>query len=466
MSHRLRRRQFLRTSAACGSLFTPPFGPLILKVSAGATSYQANERLNVALVGVSGRGSWFVNAIPQIGENVVALCDVNERRSAAAFARFPDVPKFRDFRKMFDKLEKSIDAVVVAVPDHNHAVISYAAICLKKHVYCEKPLTHDVWEARVLREAALKHRVATQMGNQGTATHAFRRGVELIQTGALGEVSEVYVWKDSGGSGERPAPQGEEPVPGYLDWDVWLGPAADRPFHSAWLNWHTWRDFATGNLGNWASHSANMAFMGLKIDSLWQPRGTPVRIRVVAEVEARAERAFPRWEIVRWEIPARENLPPVRIEWFNGATAPGRRAHVESLMGKKLDWGDAGLKKWDDHAGCLIRGTKQMIHATGHNSTFVLLPSGRSWEEEGPPQILPRSGSHEREWTAACKGRGKPMSHFGYSGPLTEFLMLGNVATLFPQTELEYDPIAGEIVNHAQANAALRREYRKGWAIG
>jgi len=462
MGRRVSRRNFLALVSRAGLSVS---GVTILKSAASATTYQANDRLNIALVGVSGRGSWFVEAIPQIGENVVALCDVNERRAASAFAKFPSVPKFRDFRRMFDTVANRIDAVVVAVPDHNHAMISYTAMSLKKHVYCEKPLTHDVWEARVLREAADRFGVVTQMGNQGTATHAFRRGVELVQTGAIGHVHEVYVWKDSGGSGERPLPTGEQPVPDYLDWDVWLGPAAYRPFHEQWLNWHAWRDFATGNLGNWASHSANMAFMGLRIDSLWHS-GSEGRIRVVAEVHNRTQHAFPQWEIVRWQIPARGELPPVRFEWFNGAGAPGRRAHVEELMGKKLDWGDAGNKKWEDHAGCLICGTQQKIHAPGHNSTFVLLPSGRTSEQEGPPQVLPRGGSHEREWTAACKGRGRTMSHFGYSGPLTEFLMLGNVATLFPEEELEYDPKRGEIVNHPAANGALRRERRKGWEIG
>lgn len=210
----LTRRKFLKVPVhlAVGSA-----GIVLLKNSQSVWSYQANQKLNVALVGVSGRGAWFVQAIPQIGENVAALCDANERRAAPAFNQFPNVPKFRDFRQMFDKIGNSLDAVVVAVPDHNHAVISNTAICLGKHVYCEKPLTHDVWEARVLRINAAKYKVATQMGNQGTATHAFRRGVELIQTKALGNIEKVFVWKDSGGSGEQPLPKGEQPVPSYLD---------------------------------------------------------------------------------------------------------------------------------------------------------------------------------------------------------------------------------------------------------
>lgn len=433
--------------------------------SASVWGYEANERLAAALVGVSGRGEWFVQTTPTIGAKVVALCDANARRAAAAFAKFPNVPKFSDFRRMLDAEGSRIDAVVIAVPDHNHAVIADTAIRVGKHVYCEKPLTHDVREARILRLNAVHYGVVTQMGNQGTATDAFREGVEWIQSGRLGAVKEVYVWKDSGGAGPRPLPQGRGAPPDELNWDVWLGPASDRPFDNEWLQWHTWRDFATGNLGNWGSHSANMAFMGLRLEILWQHGGASSPIVVRAEVGSPPGPTHPRWEIVEWRVPAREDLPPVVFRWFNGAGSPGQREHVESLMGKKLDWGDAGAKKWDDHAGCLIVGERAMIHATGHNSSYVLLPEEAAKTLEKPAPTLPRHGSHEREWVQACKGGRRPMSHFGYSGLLTEFLMLGNVATLFPERELEYDPISGRIRNDVDADAALLREYRAGWQL-
>lgn len=456
------RRRFLWHSATAAAVTALPV------TSGSALTYQANERLSVALVGVSGRGGWFVDTIPRIGENVVALCDVNQRRAAPAYEKIPQAERFRDFRRMFDRMGDRIDAVVVAVPDHTHAVISNTAIKLGKHAYCEKPLTQYVGESRVLRENAQQYGVATQMGNQGTATHAFRRGVELVQAGVLGEVREVFVWKDGAGSGERPLPQDEQPVPEYLDWDTWLGPARYRPYHEQWMHWHRWRDFATGNLGNWGSHSANMAFMSLKIGSLWDAASlAPERraIRIVAEVESPAVNAFPRGELIRWSVPQRENLPPLAFEWFAGAKAAGRRDHVEQLMGKKLDWGDAGEKKWADHAGCLIHGPKAMIHATGHNSEYFLLPEEEFEDFEGPPQTLPRSGSHEREWLAACKGGPPAMSSFDYASRLIEFLMLGNVATLFPEEELVYDPVECRITNHPEANAALRREYRTGWSL-
>lgn len=461
MTNAIPRRRLLNTAAASTA------GWLLLRNARSARSYWANQKLNIALVGVGGRGTWFVGCIPQIGENVVAMCDANQQRAAESFKKLPGMPKFRDWREMLDRMDRQIEAVIIAVPDHNHAPISMGAIKRGKHVYCEKPLTHDVGEARALRLAAKQHPVATQMGNQGTATEAFRRGVELIQAGALGTVEQVYVWKDSGGSGPRPLPQGEQPVPEWLDWDVWLGPAATRPFHSDWLGWHAWRDFATGQLGNWGSHSANMAFMGLRIDSLWSADGLAAearQIRVRAEVAHVAEHAFPRWEIIRYEIPARGDMPPVLLTWFNGAGSPGQRDRVEQLMGKKLDWGDAGRQKWDDHAGALIVGASGMIHTTGHNSTFTLLPEEKFRDFEGPPKTLSRSGSHEREWIEACKGGPQAMSHFGYSGPLTELLMLGNVATRFPEP-LVFDPVAGAVVNHQEANQALMRQYREGWAL-
>ncbi|MGQ9914170.1 MAG: Gfo/Idh/MocA family protein [Thermogutta sp.] len=455
------RRAWLRKTASGLAAFGLP-----MVVPRGSVfGYEVNERLAIALVGVSGRGQWFVQAIPAIGERVVALCDVHERRAAAAFEKFPNVPKFSDFRRMLDAEGSRIDAVVIAVPDHNHAVIANTAIRLGKHVYCEKPLTHDVREARILRLNAERHGVVTQMGNQGTATDAFREGVEWIQSGRLGSVKEVYVWKDSGGPGLRPVPQGRGTPPDELNWDVWLGPAADRPFDDQWLQWHTWRDFATGNLGNWGSHSANMAFMGLRVDSLWQGDGRADPIVIRAEVGSPPGPTHPRWEIVEWRVPAREQFPPVVFRWFNGSGSPGQREQVEALMGKRLDWGDAGAKKWDDHAGSLIVGERAMIHATGHNSTYVVLPRNSAEALEKPPQTLPRHGSHEREWAQGCKGGRRPMSHFGYSGPLTEFLMLGNVATLFPERDLEYDAVSGRIRNDAEADAALFREYRKGWRL-
>jgi hypothetical protein len=456
MISRMHRRDWLRAAAAGGASL------VVLRDSRSARGYFANEKLGAALVGLSGRGQWFVETMPRIGEDVVALCDVNQRRAADAFKKFPGVRQFKDFRKMLDEMEKQIDAVFVATPDNTHAVISAAAMRAGKHVYCEKPLTHDVAEARALRQLARRQGVVTQMGNQGTATEAFRRAVELIQAGSIGAIKEIHVW-DGGGSGPRRPPEGSEPVPEGLDWDLWLGPAAERPFHRQWLQWHAWRDFATGNAGNWGPHSGNLPFKAMKIDSLWHadPATNP-RIRVHVEMSETERIAFPRWSSIRYEVPARGDLEPIEFNHYYGA--PEGRKRVEEHIGRRLDWGDAGERKWKEHGGCLIVGTEGMIKSTEHNSSFTLLPEDKFAGFEGPPQTLPRSGSHEREFTAACKGGPATMSNFDYAGPLVEFLLLANVATLVGET-LEFDPLGCKVVNHAAADAALRREYRQGWSL-
>ncbi len=456
MHSRINRRQWLRAAAVAGGSLT------VLRDSRSARGYFANEKLGVALVGLSGRGQWFVETVPRIGEDVVALCDVNQKRAAQAFEKFPGVPQYKDFRKMLEERGKEIDAVFVATPDNTHAVISAAAMHAGKHVYCEKPLTHDVAEARALREIARKEGVVTQMGNQGTATEAFRRAVELIQAGSIGRIREIHVW-DGGGSGPRTPPEGSQPVPEGLDWDLWLGPATERPFHSEWLEWHGWRDFATGNAGNWGPHSANLPFKAMEIDSLWyaDPAARP-QIRVHVEMSEKERIGFPRWASIRYEIPARGDLPAIELNHHYGS--PEGRKKVEEHLGRRLDWGDAGEKKWTEHGGCLVVGTEGMIKSTEHNSSFTLLPEDKSAGFEGPPQTLPRSGSHEREFTGACKGGPKTMSNFDYAGPLVEFLLLANVITQFGEA-LEFDPLACKVVNHAEADAALRREYRQGWSL-
>ena len=467
MESQVNRRTFLRNTALSGVSL------LILKNSRSARSYQANEKLNIALIGVGGRGRWFVSTIPKMGTNVVAMCDVNERKASLSFKELPKAKKFYDFRKMLSEMDKQIDAVIIATPDHTHAAASAMAMKMGKHVFCEKPLTHNIYEARVLRETAAKCKVATQMGNQGTASKAFRRAVEIVQAGVLGEVREVHAWNTGGGPGERPYPTDEHPVPDYLHWDLWLGPAAYRPYNSRWLlNWHGWRDFGTGQLGNWACHTMNVVFKALRLDSLWKADASATSkqpsdrlVRLEAEVSGIHKETFPRWEIIRYDFPARGDMPPVRINWYNGAgTAPGPRDQIEEMMGRQLDWGDAGEKRWRDHAGCLLVGTKGMLHSTGHNTSFTLLPEHKFKDFKGPSPSLPRSRGHEREWLDACKGGPPAMSNFDYAGPLTEFVLLGNVATQFEQ-KLEFDPLVMKIVNVAQANKALRREYRQGWSL-
>lgn len=456
------RRGFLRRAGAGTGL-------LVLGGKAAALGFPANEALNVALVGVAGRGGWFVDAIPGLGQNVVAMCDVNERKASGSFAALPKARKFFDFRRMFDAMEREIDAVVVATPDHTHAVITSAAIRHGKGVYCEKPLTHHVFEARRLRQMARERGVATQMGNQGTASLAFRKAAAILQAQALGEIREVHVWNTNGGPGDVPLPEGEHPIPDYLHWDLWLGPAADRPYHSRWLNWHGWRDFGTGQLGNWACHTMNVVFMGLRIDVLWDPRDaapspTPC-VTVSAEVPGHYPHSFPRWEKVDFQIPARRNFSAVTVHWYNGSgRAPAPREHIEEILGRRLDWGDAGERRWADHAGCLVVGDRGSLHSTGHNTSFSIHPESLGEELNQTVPSLPSSPGHEAEWLRACRGGEPAMSRFEYSADLTEMVLLGNLATQLPG-EIRYDPVAMKITNDARADSLLYRDYRHGWEL-
>jgi hypothetical protein len=482
MKRKLSRRCFLSRFAAGTA------GLLILGDSQSVRGVSANEKINVALIGVGGRGTWFVNMVPRM-ENVVAVCDVNEQKIAETYKRWAELadrfatsphqwersaaPTFRrladrkvrafaDFREMLDKMDKQIDAVVVCTPDHTHAVASAAAIRAGKHVFCEKPLTRTVHESRALRELAKKYEVATSMGNQGTASGQFRRALELIRDGTIGQIEQVHVWNTGGGADRKERP-GQEPVPDYLNWDLWLGPATFRPYHRQWLKRNLWRDFGTCQLGNWASHSANLAFMALKVHELWlttRPGQAKPIIRIKAECSGINRLSFPRWEIVKWEIPARAEFPSITFMWYNGA-APGGRERIEGLLGDS-GWGD---KKRMDHAGAIIVGTEGTIHTTGHNATFRLLPEEKFKDvERKQPQTVDRSRGHERDWFIACRG-GKPAwANFDYASALNEFLMLGNVATQI-EDRLEFDPISMKILNNEQADALLRSQYRQGWSL-
>jgi len=474
MAHRMNRRRFLRGGAAGGAAF------LVLANSRSVRSAEANARLNVALIGVGGRGQWFVDTMPKM-ENVVAFSDVNQQKIDKAFQRWADDPSrvapgkvktYHDFRKMFDEMGKGIDAAVVATPDHIHAVASAAAMHAGKHVYTEKPMTRLVGESRALRDLARKQKVATSMGNQGTASGAYRRAVELIRGGTIGTVTAVHSWTDSGGSDFKEPPKdpstGPPPVPDYLKWDLWLGPAADRPYHPRWHGqWHSWRDFGTANLGNWASHIQNLAFRALRVHTLWPaetPKGPHPVIKVEAKTSGVNRLAFPRQETVRWEVPARGDLPPVTFTWYAGGGL-GTRATIEGLLGRDLDWGDKGQKKWVDWAGHLIVGTKGKLLANAHNTTFTLMPEADFKDvKTNAPEKEETSRGHEADWLLACRG-GKPAwANFDFADALNEFNMLGNVATQVEGT-LEFDPVACKILNNAEADKMLQPEYRQGWSL-
>jgi hypothetical protein len=450
MKPAISRRRMLARAAGFGA------GVLLLPY-ASARAYAANEKLNLALVGCGNRGGNLLDSFSRIGENVVAMCDVNRQRAAKTFQRAPDVPKHVDYRKMLQENSPRIDAVLVATTDHHHAPCSALAMKLGKPVYCEKPLTLTVREARDLRRIAKQTRVPTQMGNQGTATDAFREQVELLQTGSLGEVRDAYVWCRMNDPGVRPLPTGSEGVPDTLAWDLYLGPRAARPYSRAWGSWASWRDFATGQLGNWGAHATAALFRGLKLDTLWDARpeaGASPRIRVRPRSAETSAHCFPRWEIIDFEFPARGAMPPVTVHWFKGDEAPGFLDKIRQLSNR-----DPG------GSGCLVVGTNGKYLASGHNSAYSLLRGEDTGQVTRPKPFLPRHGSHEREWLDAIRGKLKePMSSFDFASREIEALMLGNVATMLGRP-IEYDPVAGTCPGDDQATAALDREHREGWKL-
>jgi len=460
MSRRWNRRGFLKAAASGAA------GWWILGNSPSAWSYQASGKLNVALVGAGRRGRAFLHTLPRIGHNLVAVCDANLRRAEEFSKRVPQARKHQDFRKMLDGMGRQIDAVVVATPDHTHAAIAAAAMKRGKHVYVEKPMAHDVAEARSLREIARRYMVATQMGNQGMAADSFRRTLELIQEGAVGEIREVHLWFVFGGSGPRNRPKGSRPVPEHFDWDLWLGPAPFRPYHPSYVSgWGAWRDFGTGCLGGGGSHSINLAFKALKLGDLWQGGKAKALVRVETEVPGPCPENFPRWQIVRFDVPARGPLPPARLHWYNAPEPELRRRGIwqrlEKIAGRSLEWKDGS---WTPRSGTLLVGSKGVVHTNAHNSSCALLPEKDFPAAGGPPRSLPHVDSHHQEWLGACKGGPPPLSNFNHSGPAIELLLLGNVAALVGRP-LEFDPVACRVVNDPEADRALRAVRREGWAL-
>jgi hypothetical protein len=362
--------------------------------------------------------------------------------------------------------------VVAALPHHGHAPVAAAAMQRGKHVYIEKPMAHSVAEARALRRIARRQRVATQMGNQGMATNSFRRTVERVWEGAIGDVREAHVWFVFGGPGPREAPTDSQPVPDYLNWDVWLGPAPYRPYHRAWMGASAtsqcskWREFSAASLGGSGTHGMNVVFQSLRLGDLWDEAGpADATIRIEAEASEFIDVSYPYWEKVRYDIPPRGTLPAVSLYWYNAPVVELRRQGVwqrlEEIAGRPPVWEGS----WTPESGSLVVGSRGVVHSNSHNSINALLPEAAFPEPLGPPQTMPSVRGHVPEWLDACRGGSLPLSNFDYSGPLMELLLLGNVATMFPAA-LQYDPRAGRIVNHDQANDALaRRTIRDGWAI-
>jgi predicted dehydrogenase len=404
--------------------------------------------LNVACVGVTGRGGEDMDGVSR--ENVVAICDCDERNTALA-AKKAEVSKakqFYDFRKMLDTMGDQIDAVVVGVPDHNHAPIAMAAMRLGKHVYCEKPLAHNVREIRLMRETAKQKKLATQMGTQIHAGENYRRVVELIKAGAIGTVKRAHNWVPTSYSGSQKnvkKPEGTPPVPEGLHWDLWLGPAAERPYHPDYhpFWWRGWWDFANGALGDMACHHMDLPHWAL---DLREP------LTVESEGPVPDDVICPPWQIVHYHYPARGEQPPVHLTWYHGGKRPPELDEIESKSVKKQKWS----------AGTLFVGDKGMLLAD--YDKHVLLPEEQFKDYQKPEKSIPKSAGHHNEWIRACKEGTPTTCNFDYSGALAETVLLGCVAHR-AGTKIEWDAKAMRVTNSADANKFLRREYRKGWEI-
>jgi predicted dehydrogenase len=455
MSGRSSRRDFLKTGALAGVGFWVP---------GGADGDQPprrpgpNERLNVAVIGAGGRGEDNLRAVART-ENIVALCDVDERRAANAYRDFPRATRYHDFRRMLER-ERSIDAVVVSTPDHNHALASILAMRRGKHCYCEKPLTHDVWEARQMALVAREHRVATQMGNQGTALDRFREGVEVIRSGVLGAIREVHVWTDRPGTWwrqgwtRRPA---EEAVPAGMHWDLWLGTAPHRPYNHAYAPfvWRGWWDFGTGAIGDMACHTMNLPYMGLRLGA---PTAVSARTRQPVNNESPPEGLTVTYEFPGRTAPpdSREHLGALTMTWYEGGLPP-RELFLGALREGQRPSG----------SGCLVVGARGTLYSDSEIcGDYRLLPGDRFRDHRPPAPTLPRvGGQHHQEWVRACKGGRPALSNFpDHAAPLTETALLGNVAVR-AGGRIVWDSEHLRVTNNEVANRFLRREYPRGWSI-
>lgn len=449
----LTRRRFLGQAAAASFAIVPSY------VLGANGRPSPNSKLNIAAIGVGGMGK--ANLSNCETENIVALCDVDQAYAAPVFKKYSQARKYRDFRRMLEKEDKHIDAVIVATPDHTHAVTTMAAIQRGKHVFVQKPLAHTLTEVRTLTEAARAVGVQTQMGNQGHSSDSIRDLCEWVADGAVGPIREVHAWSDRPVGG-RPwsdfpvmaRPQETPPVPETLDWDLWLGPVRYRPYHPIYCpnTWRGWMDFGTGALGDMGCHILDPACWALK---LTQP--TSVSATTTHCDPKVSEETFPRASIVRYQFPARGDMPPVQVTWYDGRLKPPIPKH----------W-DPGRPLGSN--GAMLVGDKGVIFHGSHGAGGVrIAPKALNESYQRPAKRIARvpqgSGGHVQDWIRACKD-GKPASaNFEYGGPLTEMVLLGVLAMRLPDRELLWDSANNRFTNSEKANALLHIDYREGWTL-
>ena len=441
------RRGFLAATATTAAVTIVP-----RHVLGGPLNIPPSEKLNIAGIGVGGMGGSNLRQLES--ENIVALCDVDHNYAAGTFKRYPKAKVYIDFRKMLDK-QKDIDAVVIATPDHTHAVISMEAMRRGKHVYCQKPLTHDVYESRMLAKTAKETGVATQMGIQGHSGEGGRLICEWIWDGAIGEIREVDAWCSlsyypfghAGWSSKwSRRPKETPPVPSTLDWDLWLGPAPKRSYHPAYhpAVWRCWWDFGCGMMGDRGAHTLDPVFWALKL-------GHPTSVEA-SSLDLNPE-THPVASIVTYKFPARGDLPPVKLTWYDGLRAP-----------RPIDIED-GRRLGNVEGGALFKGSKGKLMAGVYGEGARLIPESRMKEYKQPPKTIPRvKGSHEMDWVRACKDGQPAGANFEYSGLLTEVCLLGNVARRV-DARIEWDAKNMKVTNLPEANKYVRTQYREGWSL-
>jgi len=448
------RRDFLKSAGAltAGAFFIPNM----------ITSSPANK-LNIAVIGVGGQGraNWsrMINQKdPNWNENMVALCDVSNNMAAAGYEAMPNARRFKDFRVMFDKMHKEIDAVMVCTPDHVHFPAAMAAMELGKHVIVEKPLAHNIWQLRTLQKAAKHYKVVTQMANQGHATNGIRQVKEWYEAGILGNVTEVIAWFDGPAFGkgkyfDKPEsfPPAEQPVPEYFDWDLWLGPAAFRPYNGIYAprTWRGWFDFGNGELGDWCCHTLDAPFWALDM-------GMPNVVETEFKSPVPDTGFVSDQAIIRWDFPARGNKVPLTMRWYEGGLKPKNRP----------EWNLANLPG----SGMIMVGDKHCLMTGGRPNTPKILLPGDEWtgfQKNLPAQTIPRvfEENPQREWAEAIKNSTLPGSNFDYSAKLVEMSITGVLAQRF-NTRIEYDAANMKVKNHPELDVYIKEPVRKGWEYG
>ena len=513
--HQISRRYFFYGSLLAGAVPVAGFGSVPSLRALGYKPFY--DKLNVASIGCGGQGGVILNQAAQT-ENLVAMCDVDEVRATANFKKFEKPPKYKDFRAMLDKEGKNIDAVTIGIPDFMHATVALACMQRGKHVYCEKPLTRTPWEARLLMDAAAKYKVATQMGNQGFSHECTRVAAEIVWSGEIGDVTEAHI---STSPGTHPTgllePPPTEPVPGTLDWEAWIGAAAERPY-SPWYvpyNWRGFLDFGTGQIGNWATHTAGPVQVALQL-------GAPTSIERV-QVEGESKITYPNRAVVRLEFPARGGMPPVKVFYHDGARpsdpevyhvpgmeketilppannltdkgrpmgggrgGPGGGGGGRGAGGGRNQAGSSGAPRPRQGAGgpgvkvfgpepegpqpgilsgngSVFVGTKGIMATRERGEGVWLLPAAQWAEYRLPPELLTRSPGHMLDWVRACKGGVPSCSDFSITAPYAEWLALVAIALHVPG-KLEWDSKNMRFTNSPQANQFVKPVFRKGWEL-